>query len=274
MILITGATGNVGREVVRLLLADGQFVAAVTRDPATAVLPDGADVLRADPDLALPGVRAVLISPRAVGDGTAGLLKRAAEQGATRVVVLSAATVSHGGGYRRFADEFRAVEDAAVASGLEWTLLRCTDFAANNRIWAGQINAGDVVRGAYGNSATWPVHEHDVASVAARALVTEGHIGQSYVLSGPESLSQRDRVAIIGQAIGRDLTWQEVAPEHVRAAMLALGAPPDAPDRLLGYLADRVEDAGPHSDTVEVLLGRPARTFAEWAAEHAAEFGG
>src|SRR4051812_24683069 len=124
MILVTGATGNVGREVVHLLLAGGQQVIAVTRNPATAALPSDAHVVAGDPAhpqslvSALRGVETVFISPRALGDATAGpataaLLKIAAEQGARRVVALSAVTVEYGGGYQRFADAFRAVEDAA-----------------------------------------------------------------------------------------------------------------------------------------------------------------
>src|SRR5829696_1444424 len=108
MILVTGATGNIGREVVNLLLEDGQKVRAVTRDPATAALPDGAEVVGGDPSqpttltAALPGVEAVLVSPRALGDATAGaataeLLVLAAAQGMQRVVALSAATVEYPG---------------------------------------------------------------------------------------------------------------------------------------------------------------------------------
>ena len=147
MILVTGATGNVGREVVKLLLESGEQVVAVTRHPATAALPTGAHVVGGDPShpqtlaSALHGIKAVFISPRALGDATAGaataeLLKRAAAQGAERVVALSADTVEFGGGYKRFAATFRAVEDKAKASGLQWTILRCADFAVNALVWA------------------------------------------------------------------------------------------------------------------------------------------
>src|SRR5438270_5938866 len=165
MILVTGATGNVGREVVKLLLESDGKVVAVTRNPATAALPDGAHVVGGDPSRpqtlapALRGVEAVFISPRALGDATAGaatveLLKLAAKQGARRVVVLSAVTVEYGGGYQRFADAFRAVEDAASASGLPWTFLRSTDYASNSLAWVPQIRANGIVRGAYGDGAT------------------------------------------------------------------------------------------------------------------------
>jgi uncharacterized protein YbjT (DUF2867 family) len=177
MILVTGATGNVGREVVKLLLADGEKVAAVTRNPSAAELPGDAHVIGGDPSRpttlasALSGVEAVFLSPRAVGHGIAELLALVAAQGAKRVTVISAVTVEYGGGYRRFADAYKAVENTVKASGLEWTILRCADFAANTLVWAPQIRATDVVRGAYGDAATSTIDERDVAAVAARTLV-------------------------------------------------------------------------------------------------------
>jgi uncharacterized protein YbjT (DUF2867 family) len=283
MIVVTGATGNVGREVVNLLLDGGAKVVAVTRHPATAALPDGAHVVGGDPSRpqtlasALRGVETVFISPRALGDATAGaataeLLELAAEQGAQRVVLLSAVTVEYGGGYQRFADAFRAVEDAARASGLQWTILRCSDFAANALSWAPQIRLAGVVRSVYGDGATSTIHERDVAAVSALALVDVAHAGHSYVLTGPQSLTQRAKVRLIGEAIGKDVPWVEVAPEQFRQAMLAQGLPEDVPDRVIGYWSDRVQQPGPSSDAVEQILGRPALTFAQWAAEHAAAF--
>src|SRR5215212_5677313 len=259
MILVTGATGNVGREVVNLLLDDGQEVAAVTRNPAAAALPGGAHVVGGDPShpktltSALRGVEAVLISPRALGDTTAGaataeLLDLAAEQGVERAVALSAVTMQYPAGYRRFADAF------------------------NTLAWAPQIRSASVVRGAYGDAATSTIHERDVAAVAARALVNPAHAGHSYVLTGPQSLTQRDKVRLIGEAIGKKLSFEELPPEQIRQAMLAQGLPEDVPDRLLGSLADYAKEPGPSSDTVDQVLGRPALTFAEWAAEHAAAF--
>ncbi len=283
MILVTGATGNVGREVVNLLLDDSAKVVAVTRHPTTAALPDGAHVVGGDPSRpqtltsALRGVEAVLVSPRALGDATAGaatveLLKLAAEQGARRVVVLSAVTVEYGGGYQRFADAFRAVEDAARASGLQWTILRSTDYASNSLAWAPQIRSTGVVYGAYGDGATSTIHERDVAAVSALALMDAAHAGHTYVLTGPQSLTQRDRVRLIGEAIGKEVRWEEISPQQARQAMLAQGLPEDVPDRLLGYWSGLVQHPGPSSDTVKQILGRPALTFAQWAVEHAAAF--
>lgn len=277
MILVTGATGNVGREAVRLLLEAGAEPGAVTRDP-TAGLPDGVRVVVGDPSRpasiapVLDGVEAILVSPRAVGGATAELLALAAGRGATRVVVLSAVTVAFPVGDPRFAGEFRAAEDAARASGLHATMLRSTDYDANALAWAPQIRATGFVRGAYRDAITSPIDERDVAAVAVRALLDPSHAGRSYLLTGPEPISQGDRVRLIGQAIGRDLAFEELRPEQVRAGMLAAGLPEDVPDRLLGSLADYAKQPGPSSTTVAEVLGRPARTFAQWAVDHGAAF--
>lgn len=277
MILVTGATGNVGREAVRLLLEAGAEPMAVTRDPAAA-LPDGARRTVGDPSRpasiasALDGVDAILLSPRAVGGAAAELLALAAERGVTRVVVLSAVTVVYPVGLPRFAAEFRAVEDAAISSGLQATMLRSADYDANTLAWAPQIRATGIVRGAYRDAITSSIDERDIAAVAARALLDPSHAGRSYLLTGPEPLSQDDKVRLIGRAVGRDLAFEELRPEQVRAGMLAAGLPEDVPDRLLGSLADYAKQPGPTSTTVAEVLGRPARTFAEWAVDHAAAF--
>jgi uncharacterized protein YbjT (DUF2867 family) len=278
MILVTGATGTVGREAIDVLQARGAEVAAVTRDPSTAALPDGVHVVGADPSkpqtltAALGGVEAVLLSPRAVSGATAELLSMAADRGAKRVVVLSAATVKYPVGQRRFVEQFESAEEAAKASGLAWTFLRSADFAANALAWAPQIRATGVVRGAYGNAATSPIHQRDIATIAADALLNAGHEGRSYVLTGPQSLNQYDKVRLIGQALGRELSFAEMPPEQVRQGMLAQGLPEEIPDRLLGSLADYALKPGPTTDTVQRLLGRPALSFAQWASENTATF--
>src|ERR671930_867618 len=133
MILITGATGVVGREAVRLLCGGGTKVAAVTRDP-DADLPAGAHLVHPDEVAALDGVEGILLSPRAVGAAVSGLLARARETGTRRVVVLSAATVQYPAGHARFRQQFQAVENIARGCGLDWTILRCADFAANTLV--------------------------------------------------------------------------------------------------------------------------------------------
>jgi uncharacterized protein YbjT (DUF2867 family) len=279
MILITGANGVVGRQVMDLLLHEGISVAAVTRGLDRTRLPGKVKVVSGDLfrpqwlETALDGVEAIQISPRATGPGLADLLKLAVKQGVQRVVLLSATTVEYPAGEARFAAQFKLAEDLVTASGLEWTVLRLADFAANALAWAPQIKAGNVVRGAYGQAATSPVHEADIAAVAAQALQSGVHSGLVYTLTGPKSLDQYEKVRLIGAAVDRPLSFQELPPEQVRHAMLAQGLPEEVPARLLGSLADYSNHPGPTTNTVEKLLGRPALSFADWAQDNASAFG-
>jgi uncharacterized protein YbjT (DUF2867 family) len=280
MFLITGANGVIGRQVMSLLLQQGSAVTAVTRGDGAARLPDGVRALHGDLfrpewiEAALEGVAAVQISPRATGPGLGALLKLAERQGVRRAVLLSATTVEHPAGEARFAARFRQAEELVTASGLDWTVLRLADFAANALAWAPQIRAGDVVRGAYGGAATSPVHETDVAEVAVRALRGEFGAGTVHTLTGPGSLDQFEKVRLIGAALGRSLSFEELPPEQVRRGMLAQGLPEEVPDRLLGSLADYAVRPGPTTGTVGELLGRPALTFGDWARDNAPAFRG
>jgi len=271
MMLITGATGVVGREAVRLLVEQGAKVAAVTRNPH-AQFPAGTELVHPAEVATLDGVETVLLSPRAAGAVAADLLAHARERGASRVVVLSAVTVQYPAGLARFRQQFQAVEELAKGSGLDWTILRCADFAANTLAWAGQIRAAGTVRGAYPQARTSTVDERDIAAVAAFALTDPRHAGRTYLLTGEQSLSQPEKVAALGTALGRTLSFAEAAPEEIRRGMLAAGLPDEVPDRLLGSLADYAHEAGPTTDTVRRLLGRPARTYATWATDHRATF--
>jgi uncharacterized protein YbjT (DUF2867 family) len=277
MILLTGAGGVVGRAVTRLLLQEGRAVTAVTRGETR--FPDAVRVV--DGDLfapqwlepALDGVEAIQISPRATGPGLPDLLQLARKQGVRRVVLLSATTVEHPAGEPRFAAQFKAAEELVKDSGLDWTILRLADFAANALAWAPQIKAGDVVRGAYGDATTSPIHEADIAAVAVQALADKAHAGSTLTLTGPHSLDQTEKVRIVGAAIDRPLSFQEIPAEQVRQGMLAQGMPEEVPARLLGSLADYAVRPGPTSTTVADLLNRPALTFTDWAHDNAAAFG-
>lgn len=284
MILVTGATGNVGREVVNLLLEDGEKVAAVTRNPGTAVLPADAEVIEGDPSRpdtlasSLRGVTGMFLNPRAVGDAAVELLALAREQGVKRVVAMSALNVDFDLVRQpsRIRGEYnKEVEAAAVGSGLEWVGLRSGYYAVNTiDTWAGQIRASDVVRGPYPESAWAPLHERDLAAVGVRALLTDDLVGQRPVLTGPNSLTQEEMVATIGDAIGRPLRFQEVPPEVAKQGMIQAGFPEALAGGFLAMQAESYGQAGLVSGEVEKILGRPARTYAEWAAEHVADFGG
>ncbi|WP_086785230.1 NAD(P)H-binding protein [Streptomyces caniscabiei] len=280
MFMITGANGVVGRAVMKQLLRESAPVTGVTRGSGSAAMPEGVRTVRGDLfhpqwiEAALEGVEALQISPRATGPGLGELLRLAAGQGVRRVVLLSATTVEHPAGEARFAAQFQHAEDLVRGSGLDWTVLRLADFAANALAWAPQIRSGDVVRGAYGRATTSPIHEADIAAVAARALRGSLPPGSTHTLTGPQPLDQVAKVHLIGAALGRTLTFQELPPEHVRKGMLAQGLPEEVPARLLGSLADHADRPGPTTSTVEHLLGRPALTFADWARDNAPAFGG
>jgi uncharacterized protein YbjT (DUF2867 family) len=277
MILLTGAGGVVGRQAAQQLLQAGAPVTAVARGDAR--LPDTVRTARGDLfdprwlEPVLDGVEAILLSPRATGPGLGELLELAHAQGVKRAVLLSSTTVEHPAGEPRFALQFKAAEDLVASSGLDWTVLRLADFDANALAWAPQLQAGDVVRGAYARAATSPIHEADIAAVAVQALLNGDHAGATLALTGPQSLDQAEKVRLLGAALGRPLSFQEVPAEAVRQGMLAQGLPEEVPARLLGSLSDYAVNPGPTTRTVEELLGRPARTFADWANDNAAAFG-
>jgi uncharacterized protein YbjT (DUF2867 family) len=282
MILVTGATGNVGRPLVDLLVAAGAEVRAVTRSPATAGLPARADVVEGDPsrpdtmDAALRGVTGLFINARAVRDAAGDLVALAREHGARRVVALSAINIDDDPANqpsRYNGDRNKEAEDAAVGSGLEWVSLRPNFYATNTiGLWAGQIRAGDVVGGPYPTSTVAPIHEHDIADVAAHALLTDDLLGQRPVLTGPQSLTLAEMVAAIGNALGRPLRYQEIPPEVARQAMVAHGFAEPFVTALLALQAAAVGTPAVTTGEVDKILGRPARTFAEWATDHAADF--
>ncbi|MFE9694927.1 SDR family oxidoreductase [Micromonospora sp. NPDC005806] len=278
MILVTGATGNVGRRVVARLVAAGHGVRAITRDPSRAILPAGVEAVAADladPETLRPhldGVQAVfLIWPFVDAAAAAQLAPRVADvlasAGSLRVVYVSAASAEAD------PDSFWAVVERAIAaSGLPWTMLRPTGIATNALGWAASIRAEGVVRWPYGAAARSMVHEDDIAAVAVEALASNRHDKQTYVLSGPQTVTQAQQVRIIGEAIGRDLHWQDVPAQAIRPMLAAaMGSSAFADAALAGWAA-LVETPEQVTGEVAAVLGRPARTFAQWAADHAADF--
>ncbi|MFC5830922.1 NAD(P)H-binding protein [Nonomuraea insulae] len=282
MILVTGATGTVGRPLAGVLAGEGIKVRAVTRDPQAAGLPAGVEVVVGDPSrpdtmgAILEGVSSLFLHPRAVGEAAADLLALAKERGVQRVVALSAVNVDDDLADQpsRFqGDRNKEAEDAAVASGLDWVSLRPASFAVNTlRTWAPQVRAGDVVRGPYAAFAEPLIHEGDLAEVAARALLGAELTFQKVRLTGPRSLSHEELVAAIGEVIGRPLRYQEVPPEAFEQSMIQRGLPKPFVEALLARYARGAGPAEGVTDEVEKILGRPARTFSEWVADHAAAF--
>jgi uncharacterized protein YbjT (DUF2867 family) len=282
MLFVTGATGTIGRPLIDLLANEGAEVRAVTRNPLSAGLPAHVEVVEGDPSRPdtiapfLEGVTALFLHPRAVGIPAVELLALARERGVKRVVTLSAMNVDDDldeqpSRYR--GDRNKEVEDAAVGSGLEWVSLRVGSFAINTlHAWGAQIRAGDVVRGPYASFAESPIHERDLAGVGVRALLTDELVGRRLELTGPQSLTHEEMVAIIGEVIGRPLRYQEISPEAAKQGMVEHGFPEPFVEALMARYARGVGQAAPLTDEVETILGRPARTYAEWVADHAAAF--
>jgi uncharacterized protein YbjT (DUF2867 family) len=165
------------------------------------------------------------------------------------------------------------VEHLIEASPLRWTFVRPGPFAINCRYWwAPQLRHGNVVRWFYADAATAPVHERDIAAVAVRALCDEGHDRREHVLTGPASLTQREQVEIIGDAIGRPLRFEELSREAAREQMLAMKFPAPAADMLLDAYAAAVGLPALVTSTVLEVTGSPARSFRDWVRDHADDF--
>ena len=279
-ILVTGATGQIGREVVEQLSADGVPVRALSRNPEAAGFPPTVDVVSGDLsapvtlDGAFDDVRAIfLVWVAPLAPAAAAIARMAAR--AERIVFLSAPIKTDHPFFQQpnpLREITAGVEALIEKSGLEWTMVRPGPFALNCRNWwAEQIRRGDVVRWFHGDAQTAPVHERDIAAVAIRALTEDGHNKRDYVVTGPESLTQREQVAIIGEAIGRKLVFEEVSPETAKREVLGMW-PPRVADMLLNAYGAAVGRPAVVTRTVEVVSVTPARTFRQWASDHAADF--
>ncbi|MEV4257167.1 NAD(P)H-binding protein [Spirillospora sp. NPDC049652] len=272
MFLITGATGNVGRHLVAELATTGHKVRALTRDPASARFPAGVEAA-ATADMPLDGVDAVFVNPAVFYGGFGDLLDRCREHGVRRVVMLSSSSALSAGPGNPIGQLHLAKEQEIEASGLEWVFPRPGAFAANAANWAGQVRADGVVRGPYAGAQTAPIHERDIAAVCARALTGDDLVGTRPVLSGPESLTFADQARLIGEAIGKDVRYEELSREDARARMLGGGyMTPAIADSLLDMFASCVGRPAEISAEVERITGRPARSFAVWAADNADMF--
>jgi uncharacterized protein YbjT (DUF2867 family) len=279
-ILVTGATGNIGRQVVGQLRGVGCQVRAVSRRPESANLPHDVEIVRGDLSVAqtldecLDGVDAVFLVWVAPLAPAAATVDRIASQ-AEHIVFLSSPHRTPHPFFQQpnaLVSVHAGLEQLIEASGRRWTFLRPGAFALNCRNWwAPQIAKGNVVRWFHGDAATAPIHEADIAAVAVRALCDEGHHGKDYVLTGPESLTQREQVHIIGDAIGRPLFFEELSPESARRELLTMW-PVSIADMLLTAYAAAVGLPALVTSTVAEVTGAPARSFRDWAVEHAAEF--
>ena len=270
-ILVTGATGNVGRPLVTQLANAGVKVRAVTRHPDTAGFPAGVEVVSSAVE-ALPGVSAVFLNSRALGEELAAVVELARLEGVARLVALSAINADNDFSLQpsRFrGDRNKEVEQLAVDSGVEWVSLRPTVFASNFiGMWSAQIQAGDVVSGPYATASTAPIVETDIAAVAAHALLTDDLVGQKIPLTGPQALTNAELVAVIGEVLGRPLRYQEVPAELVRQRFIGLGFPTAFADAYIAFQSATVDKPALVTHEVDKILGRPAESFAQWVSDH------
>jgi uncharacterized protein YbjT (DUF2867 family) len=284
-VLVTGATGHVGRIVVEQLVAAGVRVRAMTRRPEQAHFPEAVETVAGDltdPAALVPvlaGVDRMYLFP--VARTAREVVTLARRAGVGRIVVLSSAAVTSG------ADTsfHLPVEQAVEEFGPEWTHVRPGEFMLNKLfLWGPSIRTEAVVYEPFPEAAWWPVHERDVADVAVAALLQDGHQGQAYNLSGPELITRREQVDAIASAIGRDVRLEVVTPEQARDHYRRQGGFAAAnADFLLGFTDYQgnerdptslsyptVRTAGPRP-TAERVTGHPARTFAQWAHDHAGD---
>jgi uncharacterized protein YbjT (DUF2867 family) len=280
-VLVTGATGQIGSEVVSQLRETGCRIRAMSRSPRAANLPADVEMVRGDLsapdtlDACVDGIDSVFLVWIAPLAAAAPAIERIAAHARHIVLLTSPHRTPHP--FFQQPNGLRAVhggvEQLIEASGLRWTFLRSGPFAINCRNWwAGQIRDGDVVRWFSADAATAPVHERDIASVAVRALCDERHDGREYVITGPASLTQRQQVEIIGDAIARPLGFEELARESAREHMLAMAFPPPVADMLLDAYAAAVGQPALVTSSVLEVTGEPARSFPEWAVDHAGDF--
>ncbi|WP_433513097.1 NAD(P)H-binding protein [Nonomuraea sp. CA-143628] len=270
-ILVTGATGTVGRLIVDELTRTGHQVRALTRDPAKADLPEGVEVVAGD--LAEPGslttafegVEAVHLINFA-GDDYAPLktgeqiVELAVKSGVRKVTVLGGRADG-------------PLEQALAASELEWTLLTPVEFMSNTlQWWAQTIKAEGAIREPFGGRLSAMVHERDIAAVAATVLTSDGHAGKSYTLTGPQAVTTTEKVRILSEAVGQEIRFVELSEAEARAKWRADGMGAETIEFLIGALGNTPEIGYTVVPTVEQVTGRAPRSFAEWAAEHATAF--
>ncbi len=275
MILVTGAAGNVGGELVRALTGAGQPVRALTRAGREQEFPAGAEPVTGDlnqPESmrpALTGTEAMFLYPGY--QDMAGTLAQARRAGVRRVVLLSGSSAASGDTGNAVSRYMIESEAAVRASGLAWTMVRAFGFMSNTLQWVPQLRTGDLVRAPFAGVPIAMIDPFDIAAVAAAALTAAGHEGRVYTVSGPQALRPADRVRVLGEVLRRDLRFEAQPDDEARAEMGA-AMPAAYVDAFFDfYVKGTLDESQPRPDVDEVT-GRPPRTFRQWAQAHASSF--
>ncbi|MFE5516057.1 NAD(P)H-binding protein [Streptomyces sp. NPDC056529] len=279
VILVTGATGKVGREAVEQLVALGREVRALSRRPEEAGLPEGVEVVAGSPAdadslaVALKGVDAALVvlSGDVAGEARA-FAAAAAEAGLGRVVLLSSGSVLHPLAHG-IAEEHRAAEEAIRGIGAEWTFLRPGPFHANTSWWVRTVREEGRVRDWIGNNPGAPIDEYDISSAAVVALTRPGHEGEAYLLTGPEVLTSEEQARILGEALGRELEFSVAPQGEVVDVFAGITGDREAAVTNVAALHSPEVPWSRVSPAVRELTGRDPRPYREWAAANAPLFG-
>ncbi len=275
MYLVSGATGNIGSEVVRALLAAGEDVRALVRSTDAAV-PDGARPVVGDlddPDSVRPwlaGVRGVFLLPGY--RGLSGILTAAGAAGVERVVLLSGRSAASGDRSNAVSRYMIESEAVAHASKLDATIIRPAMFASNTLQWRDQLRAGDVVRAPFAGVRAAVVHPADIGAVVAAVFADPVHAGRTYPVSGPEASTPAERLAVLGDVLGRRLRLEPSTDAEARVELEST-MPREYVDAFFDFYVDGTLDESPVLPTVAEITGRPPRTFRDWAIEHAGAFG-
>jgi uncharacterized protein YbjT (DUF2867 family) len=272
MILVTGATGNIGGPLVTQLLGSGERVRVRARDVARARarLPTTVDIVGADTPLvtALAGCdRAFFLDHAGPGLADAGAVFAAAarDAGVRHVVVVSSGTIEMQPP-TRIGTWHLALEHAFA--GMACTFLRPDNFASNAQRWATMIRERGMVFLPNPDGRSVPIDPADIAAVAHAALVEPGHAGKTYTLSGPQVMTARDQVAALAEVLGKPVQLVAVPVERARAGMIGAGMSAEMADAVLELIGHEPRP----TTTVREVTGREPRTFAAWAAEHRAGF--
>jgi uncharacterized protein YbjT (DUF2867 family) len=281
VILVTGATGNVGRELVRVLDDAGERVRILVRDPARAsALPAGAQRVVGDLDLpatlepAFAGVDRLFLLTQGTGTAQAANALAVAKAASVERIVLLSSVNAIGDPVPAMGRWHRERERLLERSGIPATVLRPGGFMTNALEWAGTIREAGYVFDPTGPGRFPLIDPADIAAVAALALLEAGHEGRIHVPTGDDPRTLAEHVGILADVLGRGIEVRTAStPQEAVRARYPQGAPPELAAALLeAATAMRADVVGFRTDDVERLLGRRPRTFEHWCERNAAAF--